>query len=246
MCNNSIPSINSVFQCQGRCFLFSLLLISILIIDSVWCVPCSTLPRSLSTAIDPGITISPCIALTTEERSNMFSRRCLAKKCTQVQLHRGKTFTAVVSSAQEIKADVHSLLQLASWVARNAQSTPSFQVLQIMATWSLHYAFVWFFRSCGRSRLCRISKCGTSKENFGSFQLTGMCFSSRVHLSIQHPPQTSSNWSEMAFMSFQEERRIWLMIQQNTVQFECSNVCSSLFKIHSQLCGNFVFSDFIF
>ncbi|XP_011602998.2 protein phosphatase 1 regulatory subunit 26 [Takifugu rubripes] len=41
-------------------------------------------PLSLSSAIDPGISISPCIALTTEERSNMLSRRCLAEKCTQV------------------------------------------------------------------------------------------------------------------------------------------------------------------
>ncbi|XP_071321820.1 protein phosphatase 1 regulatory subunit 26 isoform X2 [Trachinotus anak] len=35
---------------------------------------------SLSSAIDPGITVSPCIALTTEERSRMFKRRCLAVK----------------------------------------------------------------------------------------------------------------------------------------------------------------------
>ncbi|XP_073333896.1 protein phosphatase 1 regulatory subunit 26 [Pagrus major] len=36
---------------------------------------------SLSSAIDPGITIRPCIALTTEERSRMFSRRYLDDKC---------------------------------------------------------------------------------------------------------------------------------------------------------------------
>ncbi|GLD51662.1 protein phosphatase 1 regulatory subunit 26 isoform X1 [Lates japonicus] len=36
---------------------------------------------SLSSAIDPGITFRPCIALTTEERSRMFSRRYLAEKC---------------------------------------------------------------------------------------------------------------------------------------------------------------------
>ncbi|XP_051267710.1 protein phosphatase 1 regulatory subunit 26 [Dicentrarchus labrax] len=36
---------------------------------------------SLSSAIDPGITFRPCIALTTEERSRMFNRRYLAKKC---------------------------------------------------------------------------------------------------------------------------------------------------------------------
>ncbi|KAM9338703.1 protein phosphatase 1 regulatory subunit 26 [Symphorus nematophorus] len=38
---------------------------------------------SLSSAIDPGITFRPCIALTTEERGRMFSRRYLAKKCTK-------------------------------------------------------------------------------------------------------------------------------------------------------------------
>nr|XP_046231938.1 protein phosphatase 1 regulatory subunit 26 [Scatophagus argus]XP_046231939.1 protein phosphatase 1 regulatory subunit 26 [Scatophagus argus] len=36
---------------------------------------------SLSSAIDPGITFRPCIALTTEERSTMFSRRYQIKKC---------------------------------------------------------------------------------------------------------------------------------------------------------------------
>ncbi|XP_040013933.1 protein phosphatase 1 regulatory subunit 26 [Xiphias gladius] len=36
---------------------------------------------SLSSAIDPGITFSPCIALTTAERSRMFNRRYLAEKC---------------------------------------------------------------------------------------------------------------------------------------------------------------------
>ncbi|XP_042365602.1 protein phosphatase 1 regulatory subunit 26 [Plectropomus leopardus] len=36
---------------------------------------------SLSSAIDPGITIRPCIALTTEERSRMFNRRFLPEKC---------------------------------------------------------------------------------------------------------------------------------------------------------------------
>ncbi|XP_034564781.1 protein phosphatase 1 regulatory subunit 26 isoform X2 [Notolabrus celidotus] len=35
---------------------------------------------SLSSAIDPGITIRPCIALTTEERSRMFTRRYHAEK----------------------------------------------------------------------------------------------------------------------------------------------------------------------
>lgn len=50
--------------------------------------PCSTLPRSLSRAIDPGITFEPCIALTTEERSKMFNRSCLARKCTKVQLRK--------------------------------------------------------------------------------------------------------------------------------------------------------------
>lgn len=40
----------------------------------VWCAvarPC----RSLSCAIDPGIVVQPCIALSTEERSSMFQRR---------------------------------------------------------------------------------------------------------------------------------------------------------------------------
>uniref|UniRef100_A0A3B4TVD2 Protein phosphatase 1, regulatory subunit 26 n=2 Tax=Seriola dumerili TaxID=41447 RepID=A0A3B4TVD2_SERDU len=45
---------------------------------------------SLSTAIDPGITFSPCIALTTEERSRMFNRRCLAEKSKK-----GKTSLSV-------------------------------------------------------------------------------------------------------------------------------------------------------
>ncbi|KAM9735170.1 protein phosphatase 1 regulatory subunit 26 isoform 1-T2 [Menidia menidia] len=36
---------------------------------------------SLSRAIDPGFTFSPCFALTTEERSKMSSRRYLVKKC---------------------------------------------------------------------------------------------------------------------------------------------------------------------
>lgn len=44
-----------------------------------------TLPRSLCRAIDPGITFSPCIALNTEERSRMFHKRCLAKRCRKVQ-----------------------------------------------------------------------------------------------------------------------------------------------------------------
>ncbi|XP_008300207.1 protein phosphatase 1 regulatory subunit 26 isoform X2 [Stegastes partitus] len=38
---------------------------------------------SLSSAIDPGITFSPCIALTSEERGRMFSRRYLAEKCKE-------------------------------------------------------------------------------------------------------------------------------------------------------------------
>ncbi|XP_054469023.1 protein phosphatase 1 regulatory subunit 26 [Anoplopoma fimbria] len=36
---------------------------------------------SLSSAIDPGITFRPCIALTTEDRSKMFNRRFQAEKC---------------------------------------------------------------------------------------------------------------------------------------------------------------------
>ncbi|KAG7499689.1 phosphatase 1 regulatory subunit 26 [Solea senegalensis] len=36
---------------------------------------------SLSSAIDPGITFRPCIALTSEERSQMFGRRYLPDKC---------------------------------------------------------------------------------------------------------------------------------------------------------------------
>ncbi|XP_023142673.2 protein phosphatase 1 regulatory subunit 26 isoform X2 [Amphiprion ocellaris] len=36
---------------------------------------------SLSSAIDPGITFSPCIALTSEDRGRMFNRRYLAEKC---------------------------------------------------------------------------------------------------------------------------------------------------------------------
>ncbi|XP_071383328.1 protein phosphatase 1 regulatory subunit 26 [Centroberyx affinis] len=36
---------------------------------------------SLSSAIDPGITLRPCIALTTEERSRRFSRRYMAVNC---------------------------------------------------------------------------------------------------------------------------------------------------------------------
>ncbi|XP_055009670.1 protein phosphatase 1 regulatory subunit 26 [Boleophthalmus pectinirostris] len=36
---------------------------------------------SLSSAIDPGFTFKPCIALTTEERSERFSRRCMDNKC---------------------------------------------------------------------------------------------------------------------------------------------------------------------
>ncbi|XP_068562724.1 protein phosphatase 1 regulatory subunit 26 [Cebidichthys violaceus] len=36
---------------------------------------------SLSSAIDPGITFSPCVALTTEERSRMFTRSYQAEKC---------------------------------------------------------------------------------------------------------------------------------------------------------------------
>ncbi|XP_034457899.1 protein phosphatase 1 regulatory subunit 26 isoform X2 [Hippoglossus hippoglossus] len=36
---------------------------------------------SLSSAIDPGITIRPCIALTTEERSRMFCRKQLSENC---------------------------------------------------------------------------------------------------------------------------------------------------------------------
>lgn len=55
-------------------------------LELVWCVSCFALARSLSSAIDPGITFRPCIALTTEERGRLFSRRCLAKKCTKVQL----------------------------------------------------------------------------------------------------------------------------------------------------------------
>ncbi|XP_070781314.1 protein phosphatase 1 regulatory subunit 26 [Enoplosus armatus] len=39
---------------------------------------------SLSSAIDPGITFRPCIALTTEERSKMFNRRYPSKKCKEV------------------------------------------------------------------------------------------------------------------------------------------------------------------
>ncbi|XP_062269607.1 protein phosphatase 1 regulatory subunit 26-like isoform X2 [Platichthys flesus] len=36
---------------------------------------------SLSSAIDPGITIRPCVALTTEERSRMFCRKNLSENC---------------------------------------------------------------------------------------------------------------------------------------------------------------------
>ncbi|XP_053303732.1 protein phosphatase 1 regulatory subunit 26 isoform X2 [Pleuronectes platessa] len=36
---------------------------------------------SLSSAIDPGITIRPCVALTTEERSRMFCRKILSENC---------------------------------------------------------------------------------------------------------------------------------------------------------------------
>ncbi|KAL7376954.1 hypothetical protein ABVT39_019055 [Epinephelus coioides] len=44
---------------------------------------------SLSTAIDPGFTFRPCIALTTEERSSMFNRRYLTEKCKEeVSSHR--------------------------------------------------------------------------------------------------------------------------------------------------------------
>ncbi|KAK7896091.1 hypothetical protein WMY93_021416 [Mugilogobius chulae] len=39
--------------------------------------------KSLSSAIDPGFTFKPCIALTTEERSERFRRRCMDNKCTK-------------------------------------------------------------------------------------------------------------------------------------------------------------------
>ncbi|XP_026211671.1 protein phosphatase 1 regulatory subunit 26 [Anabas testudineus] len=42
---------------------------------------------SLSSAIDPGITFRPCIALTTEERSRMFNRRYLAEVCKKEKAH---------------------------------------------------------------------------------------------------------------------------------------------------------------
>lgn len=110
-----IKAINSTLKCQGShscLFFFIDKCINYWKLD--WCVPCSTLPRSLSSAIDPGITISPCIALTTEERSNIFSRRCLAKKCTQVQLTRGKIISILLQPfhAPKIKSEVpYSLLQ---------------------------------------------------------------------------------------------------------------------------------------
>ncbi|KAK2888085.1 protein phosphatase 1 regulatory subunit 26 [Channa argus] len=42
---------------------------------------------SLSSAIDPGITFRPCIALTTEDRSSMFNRRYLAEKYKKGKAH---------------------------------------------------------------------------------------------------------------------------------------------------------------
>lgn len=43
-----------------------------------------TLSRSLCRAIDPGITFSPCIALCTEERSQVFRRRNQTKRLSKV------------------------------------------------------------------------------------------------------------------------------------------------------------------
>lgn len=142
-------------------------------------MPCSTPPRSLSSAIDPGITISPCIALTTEERSNMLRRRCLAEKCTQVQLHRGKTFALCCSC----------VIHHRRYYSRHHQSKkcsgnppPKLFVLHI----TLRVFLFCFCRSCSHFLLHRISQCGMSKENFSSFQFIGMC--SSPHLSILLPP----------------------------------------------------------
>uniref|UniRef100_A0AAV2IVU6 Uncharacterized protein n=1 Tax=Knipowitschia caucasica TaxID=637954 RepID=A0AAV2IVU6_KNICA len=41
---------------------------------------------SLSSAIDPGFTFKPCIALTTEERSERFSKKCMDNKCRKGKL----------------------------------------------------------------------------------------------------------------------------------------------------------------
>lgn len=67
--------------------------------ELVLCVYCSALSRSLSSAIDPGITFRPCIALTTEERSRMFNMRYLAETCKKVQLCRNMKFFGTVCTS---------------------------------------------------------------------------------------------------------------------------------------------------
>lgn len=63
-----------------------------------WSHVCSASSRSLSSAIDPGITFRPCIALTTAERSTMFNRRYQTQTCTKVQYNRKtQVFTCVLS-----------------------------------------------------------------------------------------------------------------------------------------------------
>lgn len=54
----------------------------------VWRVLCSASFRSLCRSIDPGITFSPYIALTSEERSTMFSRGYQLKKLNKVQFYK--------------------------------------------------------------------------------------------------------------------------------------------------------------
>lgn len=83
--------------------------------ELVWCVSCSTLPRSLSSAIDPGITFRPCIALTTEERDQMFNRRFQIKKSTKVQICRSLTPSWLFSLARPMSGNAQEKQKQLSW-----------------------------------------------------------------------------------------------------------------------------------
>lgn len=123
----------------------------------------------------------------------MFSRRYLSKKCTQVQLHKGKIILILLQPfyAPKTKLEMpYSLLQCPHQCWKGAQRTCLFfRRFWAFRSWYFQVCNTWIFfcRSCIRSLPCTISQCSMSKENFNLFQFTGTCYCS--HCLINYPLQ---------------------------------------------------------
>lgn len=133
---------------------------------------CFALLRSLSSAIDPGITFRPCIALTTEERSRMFSRRYLAEKCKKVQLCSEMTSFVTVRLTS-------LFVSLLWWHQIFSNTLPKLSSLIYHKDKWILFTLAVTHNACRRKLLSlvllfRARLCNVSKESFSLFQWAGM------------------------------------------------------------------------